>query len=75
MLRVRLSRLRPFTDIINLGVGSGSQGWSYPVGERARQGGVTGEGRTTGPRAGGEDACGRGEHSMAEIRNEWLSAC
>ena len=43
---------------VTLRVGSGNQGWSYPVGERAQQGGVTGEGRATGPRDGGDDVCG-----------------
>ena len=57
MLKVRLSRQRHFTDIVTLGVGSGNQGWSYPVGERAQRGGVTGEGRATGPRHGGDDVC------------------
>ena len=58
MLKVRLSKQRPFTDIVNLRVGSGNQGWSYPVGERAQRGGVTREGKATGPRDGGDDICG-----------------
>ena len=55
MLKVRLSRQHTFTVMINLGVGRGSQGWSYPVGERTQWGGVTREGRATGPRDGGDD--------------------